>query len=346
MVMQEQPQTATPDAGAEIALQVGDLLPEYQELPADGTPSPDQGQPAEPAAPEASTPEPAPAALEATAPPPAQETAAEAERRLQAEADRVIAKVQRGEDLTPTERAKLRQLGQLAAQLEPDLVQPQVEQARQQAAQEVQQWQRIGQYHEYVTAQQEALRNGQIDYTEAEQNLRNVGFGSFDQAVTWKQTAEMAYAQEQARSNQPDLTPVRQEAFREGVNQLGSAFEMEARKLPELAAISEQDWNTKLAAARQQYGVGGVFQLMRDEIRAAVEKDAARITAQAGQAAQQQARTDLLAQFPAPDIEQGVAGAGDGWRTKAEARNLHAQGRLSNAEMRAILRNPSIPDGY
>ena len=47
---------------------------------------------------------------------------------------------------------------------------------------------------------------------------------------------------------------------------------------------------------------------------------------------------------------QGADGAKGGssatWRTLEEARNLHAQGLLPNAEMRRIERDPSIPEGY
>ena len=44
-----------------------------------------------------------------------------------------------------------------------------------------------------------------------------------------------------------------------------------------------------------------------------------------------------------PEKLPGSAGGG-GYRTKAEARALHVQNKISNTEMRAINRDPSIPD--
>lgn len=50
-------------------------------------------------------------------------------------------------------------------------------------------------------------------------------------------------------------------------------------------------------------------------------------------------------QTPPKDSGNG-ASAGMGWRTKEEARNLHAQGKLTNAKMREINADPTIPEGY
>ena len=43
---------------------------------------------------------------------------------------------------------------------------------------------------------------------------------------------------------------------------------------------------------------------------------------------------------------EGSSGAGSTWRTKEDARNLHANGKLSDAEMRRINADSSIPEGY
>ena len=42
----------------------------------------------------------------------------------------------------------------------------------------------------------------------------------------------------------------------------------------------------------------------------------------------------------------GIAGGGTSWRTKAEAATLHVQGKITNAQMRQINADPSIPEGY
>ncbi len=44
--------------------------------------------------------------------------------------------------------------------------------------------------------------------------------------------------------------------------------------------------------------------------------------------------------------DRGRTGTGVNYRSKAEARSLHVAGKLTNAEMKAINRNPSIPEGY
>ena len=41
-----------------------------------------------------------------------------------------------------------------------------------------------------------------------------------------------------------------------------------------------------------------------------------------------------------------ASGGGSTWHTKAEARTLHAQGKITTDEMRRIRSDPSIPDGY
>ena len=48
----------------------------------------------------------------------------------------------------------------------------------------------------------------------------------------------------------------------------------------------------------------------------------------------------------APSSAGKESGSGSGWSTKAEARSLHAQRKLSNDEMRRINSDPSIPEGY
>jgi hypothetical protein len=40
------------------------------------------------------------------------------------------------------------------------------------------------------------------------------------------------------------------------------------------------------------------------------------------------------------------SGGGSSWNNKREARNLHVQGKLSDAEMRRIRADPNIPEGY
>ena len=44
------------------------------------------------------------------------------------------------------------------------------------------------------------------------------------------------------------------------------------------------------------------------------------------------------------NLAPGTSGGSGGYRTKTEARTLHAQGKISNADMRAIKADPTIPE--
>ena len=59
------------------------------------------------------------------------------------------------------------------------------------------------------------------------------------------------------------------------------------------------------------------------------------------QAAQQQVETGKKS---GPNLAPGSPAGGISYRTKAEARTLHAQNKISNADMRAIKADPNIPE--
>ena len=72
-------------------------------------------------------------------------------------------------------------------------------------------------------------------------------------------------------------------------------------------------------------------------------------------AAFEEGRKQALRQAPTIDKSNGAAGrvqptairaSGVKWTTKREARDLHAQDKISTAEMRRINADPTIPDGY
>jgi hypothetical protein len=52
------------------------------------------------------------------------------------------------------------------------------------------------------------------------------------------------------------------------------------------------------------------------------------------------------AKAPPQSDNNGSSGASVRWRTKEDARNLHAQGKLTYSEIKRINADPNIPEGY
>lgn len=121
---------------------------------------------------------------------------------------------------------------------------------------------------------------------------------------------------------------------------LGSLKEFGALNQTERERLVNDTWQS----AKQDYP--RFYTLMVDwEADKRADKLAGKKQAEIGKAALEVASQEAMARSGVPDTS-GAAADAAAWATKAEARSLHAHGRLSNAQMRRINADQSIPDGY
>ncbi len=270
-------------------------------------------------------------------------------RLFQSEVDRAITYVQQGRiaDLPP----KLQEFARFYQQaLQPQQDPQEVYQQGYQTAQNNLIARRA---YEQTQAVLDQFEEQMITRAEADQALRAI-----DPALTNVRTAnqflvkyeEWEAGERQRQVQEQQFAPVYQKAWTDASTQYVQASIATLKaSLPELKALPDREWQEILQKGMQKNGWDGIYETALEFAASArVTKGAPAHVAQAAQDAMRERMADQALQSrPAPDGRGGSNASGQAqWSTKEQARNLHAQGRITTAQMRQINNDPTIPEGY